>query len=86
MGLRPAFSASVYGMISRASANALKQYASAPVRVLACSISSLIGSHVRVRGYKQVAEFYLDTSVSGAPPPAMRNLFLTKHLMTQRAS
>merc|ERR1719370_2424786 len=68
MGLRPAFSARVEGIISRASANALKQYASAPVRVLACNISSLA------------------TSVSGAPPPAMRNLFLTRHLITHKAS
>merc|ERR1719244_2267169 len=56
------------GIISRASANALKQYASAPDTVLACNINSLA------------------TSVSGAPPPAMRNLFLTRQRMTHRAS
>merc|ERR1719367_1999941 len=68
MGLRPAFSASVYGMTSRASAKALKQYASAPTRVLAYSIS------------------FRYNSVSGAPPPAMRYFFFTRHLMTQSAS
>ena len=39
MGFNPAFSLSVYGMISSASANALKQYASAPVKRLQIKFS-----------------------------------------------
>lgn len=54
--LSPAFSARVKGMISRASAYALKQYASTPVTDWACSDSRR------------------DSSVSGAPPPAIRAL------------
>lgn len=36
IGFRPAFSASVVGMISSASAKAWKQYASLPLSVWAC--------------------------------------------------
>mmetsp|Transcript_11345 Transcript_11345/g.27557 ORF Transcript_11345/g.27557 Transcript_11345/m.27557 type:complete len:248 (+) Transcript_11345:1678-2421(+) len=68
MGLRPAFSASVYGMISKAEAYALTQYACIPDNSLAyCARAT-------------------DSSVSGAPPPAMRKRFLTSDLTTQRAS
>lgn len=44
MGLKPAFSANVYGMISSASANALKQYASFPIIVFAWSIKRMLDS------------------------------------------
>ena len=44
MGVSPAFSANVYGIISKASANALKQYASLPVNVLQYSRSRTLAS------------------------------------------
>lgn len=56
IGLSPAFSASVKGMTSSASANARMQYASIPVSVRAYSAKRI------------------DTSISGAPPPAMSAL------------
>ena len=56
MGLSPAFSASVEGITSIASANALTQYACIPGRVWAYSIRRS------------------DTSISGAPPPAIMAL------------
>lgn len=68
MGFKPAFSARVVGITSKASANAWKQYCSMPVRVFAWSIN------------------FCDTSISGAPPPAIKAFFLTRHLTTQRAS
>ena len=56
MGFRPAFSAKVKGITSRASAKARKQYCSMPDSVLAWA--------ARRR----------DSSVSGAPPPAISAL------------
>ena len=44
MGLSPAFSASVNGMTSRASANARTQYCSIPVRVCECSSRRIASS------------------------------------------
>ena len=44
IGLRPAFSAKVYGITSKASANALKQYCSIPVRVFEYSTSLMASS------------------------------------------
>merc|ERR1712012_533431 len=68
MGFRPAFSARVNGMTSRASENWRKQYCSIPARVL------------------EYSDRRRASSISGAPPPAIKNLFLTRHLMTQSAS
>mmetsp|Transcript_15243 Transcript_15243/g.32842 ORF Transcript_15243/g.32842 Transcript_15243/m.32842 type:complete len:221 (-) Transcript_15243:1052-1714(-) len=68
MGFSPAFSASVYGITSMASANALTQYCSSPGRVLAQSRS------------------WRESSISGAPPPAMRKGRCTRQRTTQRAS
>ena len=44
IGFRPAFSANVYGITSKASANARKQYCSMPVSVLAYSASLIANS------------------------------------------
>jgi len=44
MGFSPAFSASVNGITSRASANARKQYCSMPVRVWECSSRRIASS------------------------------------------
>jgi hypothetical protein len=41
IGFKPAFSANVVGITSRASAKAWKQYASLPLRVWACCVRSL---------------------------------------------
>ena len=68
MGLRPAFSANVYGTTSRASANCRKQYCSMPVSVLAYSVRRI------------------ESSISGAPPPAISALSLTRHLLNYRVS
>ncbi len=56
MGLRPAFSARVEGMISRASAYARTQYASMPPRL------------------REYSANLSASSISGAPPPAIRAL------------
>jgi hypothetical protein len=68
MLLSPAFSASVVGITSMASAKAFQQMASAPVRLRDWWLRALA------------------MAISGAPPPAMRAFFLTRHRMTQRAS
>lgn len=64
----PAFSASVVGITSIASAKAFQQIASVPVRLRLC------------------LEIWDAISISGAPPPAIKAFFFTRHLITQRAS
>ena len=64
----PAFSARVYGITSKASANALTHMDLAPVKVLAIYVN------------------LKDKWISGAPPPGISPLLLTKLLTTHKAS
>mmetsp|Transcript_41612 Transcript_41612/g.133813 ORF Transcript_41612/g.133813 Transcript_41612/m.133813 type:complete len:268 (+) Transcript_41612:163-966(+) len=68
MASSPAFSASVYGTTSIASANARTQYECMP---------SSESAHL---------ESSYESRISGAPPPGVRNRFLTRQRSTQSAS